>query len=68
MRDKSTGRPNVDTIPYPERSHYEFNIGPNSHPSKVQRWFSRGGRKPLLRPIEKIAAGHVHPRHMRRSA
>lgn len=26
-----------------EREHTRFNIGPNSHPRKVQRWLRRGG-------------------------
>lgn len=26
-----------------ERAHSKFNIGPNSHPRKVQRWIRRGG-------------------------
>lgn len=48
------------------RTQHRFQIGPNSHPRKVQRWFRLGGGI-VLKPEEMAiaAARHVHPRRKR---
>lgn len=47
------------------RKDTRFQIGPNSHPRKVARWFARGGGVPMLRTPEKMAGAHIHPRSKR---
>jgi hypothetical protein len=68
MRNKSTGRPEVDPDPFIPRKASSFDIGPNSHPSKVQRWMNRAEFNIDPAKLAKIAKRHVHPRHKRNAA
>jgi hypothetical protein len=65
-KSRETFKERLDLIG--SRKPHEFDIGPNSHPSKVARWLKRGGGSPLLRSAERIAADHVHPRRDRVAA
>jgi hypothetical protein len=51
MRDKSTNR-ECDPV-FKPRNALRFSIGPNSHISKVQRWFDRGGGLPAVKQPER---------------
>jgi len=67
MRNKSTGR-DCDPKPFVPRKATSFEIGPNSHPRKVARWFAAGGG--IILPAAKLAkaaARHTHPRIKRRA-
>lgn len=65
MRNKSTGR-DCDPDPFVQRTPTTFQINANSNPNKVSRWLRRAGGAPLVRPLDKIAAAHIHPRYLRR--
>jgi hypothetical protein len=64
-KDKSGKRFGKNNERFRPRSFAKFQIGPNSHPSKVARWLGRGGGVPLTRTPEQIAAAHIHPRSLR---
>lgn len=66
MRNKSTHR-ECDPDPFVPRKTSSFNIGPNSHPSKVARWMNRAEFEIDPAKLKKAAARHIHPRHKRRS-
>jgi hypothetical protein len=56
-----------DTIPITSgRSHHHFNIGPNTHPRKVQRWMKRGGGVTMTTSdLAAYAQSHIHPASLR---
>lgn len=66
MRNKSTGRPNVDPDPFIPRVPSRFAITETTNPKKLARWFRRGGECALSpAKLTKAAARHIHPRHKR---
>jgi hypothetical protein len=60
VRNKSTGRPNVDPNPFVPRKATSFQIGPNTHPSKATRWMTRGQIE-----IDPVKLAHIAKRYGR---